>query len=292
MIRVSILLMFSTIICTQILQSWQWLMARQEQWREKKPTIFYSRQYKWRAWARYSHIRYTGECVSVDLLTITQMQIIKTLPTPRQHHSWKNSCEYVVLHHTATWESTFDALLNAFDRPTYNASFHYLVREDGAIAKIGNDSDILWHAWVSEWKGKENMNKYSIWIEIIGPLKDGWFTNAQMEAVEELVFHLCEVHGLKKDRVIRHKDISPGRKSDLSDIFWNKKFKTYSDWIDSIFFIQSLMSKFSQALKDEQVKTPGIALITKFEWDQPLTEWETRELLEIGLLRLYRLLKK
>lgn len=113
-----------------------------------------------------------------------------------------------------------------------------------------------------------------------------------MEAVEELVFHLCEVHGLKKDRVIRHKDIAPGRKSDLSDIFWNKKFKTYSDWIDSIFFIQHIMSKFSQALKDEQTKTPGVTLITKFEGEEPLSEKATRELLEIGLLRLYRLLKK
>lgn len=113
-----------------------------------------------------------------------------------------------------------------------------------------------------------------------------------MEAVEDLVFHLCDVHDLTKDRVIRHKDIAPGRKSDLGDTFWNKKYKTYQDWIDAIFFIQTFMKDFSQALKDEQSKTPGVALITKFEGEEPLSEKATRELLEIGLLRLYRLLKK
>lgn len=95
------------------------------------------------------------------------MRIIKTLPTPRQHHAGKNSCQFIILHHTATGAGTFDALLNNLGRSTYQASFHYLVREDGAIAKIGNDEDILWHAGVSEWKGKENMNKYSIGIEIV-----------------------------------------------------------------------------------------------------------------------------
>jgi len=88
--------------------------------------------------------------------------------------------------------------------------------------------------------------------------------------------------------VIRHKDIAPKRKTDVADTLWNKKFNTYSDWIDSIFFIQPLMKDFSQALKDEQSKTPGVALITKFEGEEPLSEKATRELLEIGLLRLYR----
>lgn len=79
------------------------------------------------------------------------MNFIKSLPTPRQHHKGKNSCQFIVLHHTATGAGAFDALLNNLNRPTYQASFHYLVREDGVIAKIGNDTDILWHAGVSEW---------------------------------------------------------------------------------------------------------------------------------------------
>lgn len=92
--------------------------------------------------------------------------------------------------------------------------------------------------------------------------------------------------------MIRHKDIAPGRKTDIADTFWNNDFKTYSDWINSLFTIpSSLMAKFEQALKDEQAKTPGVALITKFEGKDPLSEEDTRRLLEIGLLRLYRLLK-
>lgn len=199
---------------------------------------------------------------------------------------WKNTCEYIVLHHTWSWEGTIKWVLNQLT--VWPVSCHFVCDTNWDIYKIGETTDILWHAGVSSWKWKSNMNKYSIGIEIIGPLKDGWFTDAQLRAVEELVFELCSIHNLTKDKVIRHKDIAPKRKTDVADTLWNKKFNTYSDWIDSIFFIQPLMSKFSQVLKDEQVKTPGVALITKFEWEEPLSEKATRELLEIGLLRLYR----
>lgn len=82
------------------------------------------------------------------------------------------------------------------------------------------------------------------------------------------MLELCAVHDISKECVIRHKDIAPGRKTDIADTFWNNDFKTYSDWINSLFTFtisSSLMAKFEQALKDEQAKTPGIALITKFE---------------------------
>lgn len=211
---------------------------------------------------------------------------IKQQFNTRNKSSGKNTCEYVVLHHTATGEGTIKWVINQLT--VGPVSCHYIVDTNGDIYKIWNDTDILWHAGVSSWKWKSDMNKYSIGIEIIGPLKDGWFTDAQLRAVEELVFELCYLHNLTKDKVIRHKDIAPKRKTDVADTLWNKKFDTYSDWIDSIFFIQPLMKDFSQALKDEQSKTPGVALITKFEGEEPLSEKATRELLEIGLLRLYR----
>ena len=81
-----------------------------------------------------------------------------------------NTCDYTVLHHTATAEGSIAGVLRTL---TVGAvSCHYVVDTNGDIYQIGEDTDILWHAGVSSWEGKEDMNRYSIGIEIIGPLKD------------------------------------------------------------------------------------------------------------------------
>lgn len=49
---------------------------------------------------------------------------------------------------------------------------HYCIDENGDKYKLGNDTDILWHAGESSWDGKTDLNKYSIGIEVIGPLAD------------------------------------------------------------------------------------------------------------------------
>ena len=43
-----------------------------------------------------------------------------------------------------------------------------------------------------------------------------------------------ERHGIGKRQVIRHKDISPGRKIDVKDSFWNGEYKTFAQYQDSL----------------------------------------------------------
>lgn len=38
---------------------------------------------------------------------------------------------------------------------------------------------------------------------------------------------------IPKENIIRHKDISPGRKTDVHDSFWNNEYKTFKDYQDS-----------------------------------------------------------
>jgi N-acetyl-anhydromuramyl-L-alanine amidase AmpD len=40
-------------------------------------------------------------------------------------------------------------------------------------------------------------------------------------------------HNLSISKVIRHKDIAPGRKIDVGDNFWNNQFKSYLDYQNS-----------------------------------------------------------
>lgn len=162
-------------------------------------------------------------------------KIEKSFPTPLEHTKWVNTCDFIIHHHTGTKEGTTNWVLDGLNKRDDYASCHYLIDEFGKIYKMGNDTDILWHAGTSSWEGENDLNNYSIGIEIIGPLSDGGFTDAQRESFGELVRELCEIHNIPKENILRHKDISPWRKVDIADTFWNRDFKNYRDYIDSIF---------------------------------------------------------
>ena len=226
------------------------------------------------------------------------MQFKATYPTPAEHTPGVNECLFLVLHHTGTGSGTIKGVLDGLNKREDFASCQYVVGEERDVYKIGEDQNILWHAGVSEWKdvitGKvyRDLNRYSIGIEIVGPV-NGSFSDAQRETVEDLILELCEIHKIPKERVIRHKDIAPKRKTDPADTLWSGKFPTYSAWIDSIFSLPQLMAgKFADALAKEQKASPNVKILTSFGGDQPLTEADTRQLLEIGLIRLARLLGK
>lgn len=74
------------------------------------------------------------------------------------------------------------------------------------------------------------MNRYSIWIEIIGPLPNIWFTQEQRFIVKRLVEHLMKVFNIPKNRVIRHKDIAPGRKTDVADALWADRYMSFDEY--------------------------------------------------------------
>lgn len=145
-----------------------------------------------------------------------------------------NTCQYIILHHTATGEGTIKGVLRTLT--VGKVSCHYVVDTNGDIYKIGEDKMILWHAGESVWKGKRYMNKYAIGIEIIGPLGDKkTFTDAQRSSVRELVGYLATLHKIPAENVLRHKDVSPGRKVDIYDSFWSGQFKTYEAYRLSLF---------------------------------------------------------
>lgn len=82
------------------------------------------------------------------------------------------------------------------------------------------------------------MNRYAIGIEIIGPLPNG-FTFEQRKVAKELVRELMGKYNIPKQNVLRHADVSPGRKVDIALSFLNdsqgkRKYATWKDWQDSL----------------------------------------------------------
>lgn len=163
-------------------------------------------------------------------------QFKESYPTPKEVTKGKNTCEYIVLHHTWTNEGTIKWVIDWLYRRADYASCHFVVDVDGSAYKIWEPTDILWHAWVSNWKWKSDLNKYSIGIEFIWPISRlNWgFTEAQKVTGFWLISHLMAVYKIPKENVIRHKDIAPRRKNDIADSFWNKEFKTYKDYTNTL----------------------------------------------------------
>ena len=138
--------------------------------------------------------------------------------TTRKYSKGTNTKKYIMLHHTGGVTS----LKNMANFLAYNSaqvSAHYVIDKAGNIARIGTDDYILWHAGTGNKIAGvvNNMNANSIGIEVISNGVN--FTEAQVNALAELVKHLSETHKIPQSRIIRHKDYST-RKWDIGDNFY------------------------------------------------------------------------
>jgi N-acetyl-anhydromuramyl-L-alanine amidase AmpD len=102
----------------------------------------------------------------------------------------------------------------------YGVSAHYLIDRSGTIYHLVADKNIAYHAGVSKVPdGRTNVNNFSIGIEMINT-QDGKFTNAQYDALNQLIKTLKKQYSIKY--VLGHSDIAPGRKTDPWNINWGK----------------------------------------------------------------------
>jgi hypothetical protein len=94
-------------------------------------------------------------------------------------------------------------------------SAHYLIRKDGYIYRMVDEKYVAWHAGISNWNGKTNINRYSIGIELenLNTGKDP-YPDAQVKACTWLGVDICNRHNIAPANVVAHYDISPGRKTD------------------------------------------------------------------------------
>lgn len=150
---------------------------------------------------------------------------------------WINTKEFIIIHHTATKENSIKWVITQLT--VWPVSCHYIIDTNWDLYKIGKDDDILWHAWESSWWNKKMMNHYSIWIEVIWPLSDWWFTFEQRAWVKDLVRELMLKYNIPSQNVLRHADITPKRKVDialtfLNDNNWKPKYKSWKEWQESL----------------------------------------------------------
>lgn len=126
----------------------------------------------------------------------------------------------VILHYTGmpTGREALERLCSAESE----VSAHYLIEENGDIYQLVAPERRAWHAGISSWQGRENMNHTSIGIEIVNPGHEfGYrrFSDRQIERLIALLGFLKETFDIPTGRFLGHSDVAPGRKQDPGELF-------------------------------------------------------------------------
>ena len=169
----------------------------------------------------------------------------------RSSKSFNSRIRFLIFHYTA---DNFSSSVKILTGPS--ASAHYLIPDitdssylsEGYTAQevfnLVDESHRAWHAGVSQWGSRSNLNDTSIGIEIINLATDnnGEFNfppyhPEQIAAIEELAQNILKRYpDITPTQVLGHSDIAVGRKSDPGPAFpWHALYlKGIGAWFDEV----------------------------------------------------------
>lgn len=102
-------------------------------------------------------------------------------------------------------------------------SSHLYIKRSGRIIQFVPFDKRAWHAGISNYKGKEDCNDFSIGIELEG-CDDDIYEEEQYKSLIQVTKALIKEYDLiSKKRIAGHSDIAPERKTDPGKYFeWNR----------------------------------------------------------------------
>ncbi|KGD84324.1 N-acetylmuramoyl-L-alanine amidase [Pantoea stewartii subsp. indologenes] len=137
---------------------------------------------------------------------------------------------FLIFHYTAVDDPTSLKLLSG-----ENVSAHYLISDridsrtrKPIVYRLVSEERRAWHAGVSNWNGRVNLNDSSVGIEIVNPGftenllgQKTWYpyTQPQINALTALAKEIIRRYGITPDNVLGHSDIAPLRKQDPGKLF-------------------------------------------------------------------------
>ena len=132
----------------------------------------------------------------------------------------KTNIRFLILHYTGMQSARVS--LNRLKNPKSKVSCHYFIERNGKVSRMVEDNKTAWHAGESKWKHFNNLNKYSIGIEIQNKghyINYQNFTKKQIFSLIQLIKKLLKKYKIKKENVLGHSDIAPLRKLDPGEKF-------------------------------------------------------------------------
>lgn len=189
--------------------------------------------------------------------------------------SQNSRVDFIVLHYTSTGNEASLKVLSEL-----NVSSHYLITRERKpkVYELVDESRRAWHAGISEWYGRTDMNSASIGIEIVnhGNEKGDWeaYTPAQIDTLVALLKDISTRHQIKPANIVGHSDIAPQRKIDPGPVFpWKQLAKQgLGRWYDEDLAAEYQAEFVRQGLPDTawiqgQLRRLGYAVPTTGELD-------------------------
>ena len=191
----------------------------------------------------------------------------------------------IVLHYTASGGEDGSGDASYLSRASSRASAHVVVGRNGSIDQIVPFNRRAWHAGKSSYNGRDDVNDFSIGIEIDN---HGWLDGAdrpklpeslifhgkrgpytkwekyrdeQLEAVEEVIASIVAKYPITD--IVGHEDIAPGRKTDPGpalDDFMAKMKAKYLNAEEGKASSKPKQSSSKKRASDERVTTANLNL--------------------------------
>jgi N-acetyl-anhydromuramyl-L-alanine amidase AmpD len=136
------------------------------------------------------------------------------LTTPNKSQR-KIKPEAIVLHHSG---GSYNGGVSWIRNPASKVSYHCLVARDGKRAVFGEDTDRTWHAGVSKWKGRKDLNSWSIGVSWEGDTYTYPLGEDAIESALDYIVPRMKKWGIPVNMVLDHRIVSEPRKNDIAPI--------------------------------------------------------------------------
>jgi N-acetylmuramoyl-L-alanine amidase len=110
--------------------------------------------------------------------------------------------------------------------PASRVSYHCIVAKDGRRSTLADPDERTWHAGRSEWRGKRDLNSWSIGAAFEGDTYKRPLSEDEMASMAEYLLPLMKQYNLALGDVTDHRTVSPKRKDDLNPVEL-ARFKKY-----------------------------------------------------------------
>lgn len=102
---------------------------------------------------------------------------------------------------------------------TMTVSAHLFIERDGKVTQFVNFNDRAWHAGQSAYLGRQNVNDFSIGIELEGTDTSN-FTDMQYDTLSQIIIAIYKAYPHTINHLAGHSDIAPKRKTDPGIFDW------------------------------------------------------------------------
>jgi len=121
--------------------------------------------------------------------------------------------EAIVLHHS---DGSYLGGCEWISNPASKVSYHVLIARDGRRTVFGEDTDRCWHAGISSWHGRKDLNSWSLGVSWEGNTYDRPLEDSAMDSAIEYLVPRMKKWNIPLHMVVTHQQVAPTRKTDIS----------------------------------------------------------------------------